>query len=364
MSGRGGSVLLVALAATASLLVSAPAVVEVETPPPAPVAAPAPPPPLPSLSFDELVSRTESVVVNIDAHRGWSGVAGTGIVLTPDGVTLTNHHVVSGATEITAVSPATGLIYDVAVTGYDRTRDIAVLQLGAARDLPVADLAEALPEVGSPVTAFGNADGGGVVVAAPGTVVAHDRDVVVRDSTDGSRHRLTGMLQTDAAIRPGDSGGPLVDAFGVVVGVNTAGSVYRDEAEIIGIETGDSPEAYAVPISEALDVLEQVRSGVGSDTVHVGPTPHLGVSVTTARSDNGARGAEILWVSYDSPAYHAGLETGSVIVDFNGTPVSSTADLEDALGRLRPGDQVRVEWIDETGASHSTDLTLETGPVR
>jgi S1-C subfamily serine protease len=364
VTGRGGSMLLVALAATASLLVSAPAVVEVEAPPPAPVAAPAPPP-VASLPFDELAARTESVVVNIDAHRGWSGVAGTGIVLTPDGVTLTNHHVVSGATEITAVSPATGLIYDVAVTGYDRTRDIAVLQLGAAQDLPVAALSDTPPDVGSTVTAFGNADGGGVVVAAPGTVVAHDRNVVVRDSTDGSHHRLTGMLQTDAAIRPGDSGGPLVDASGVVVGVNTAGSVYRDQAETIGVETGDSPpEAYAVPISEALDVLEQVRSGVGSDTVHVGPTPHLGVSVTTARSDGNDRGAEILWVSYDSPAYHAGLETGSVIVTFDRAPVSSTTDLEEALGRLRPGDQVRVEWIDETGASHSTDLTLETGPVR
>ncbi|MEE2061650.1 S1C family serine protease [Rhodococcus artemisiae] len=364
MTGRSGSTLLVALAATASLLVSAPAVVEVGTPPPAPVAAPAPPPPSP-LSFEELATRTESVVVNIDARRGWSGVAGTGIVLTPDGVTLTNHHVVSGATEITAVSPATGLIYDVAVTGYDPTRDIAVLQLGAAHDLPVATLADTPPEVGSLVTAFGNADGGGVVVAAPGTVVAHDRNVVVRDSTDGSRHRLTGMLQTDAAIRPGDSGGPLVDAFGVVVGVNTAGSVYRDQTETIGIDTSnESPEAYAVPIGEALDVLEQVRSGVGSDTVHVGPTPHLGVSVTTARSDGGDRGAEVLWVSYGSPAYRSGLEPGFVIVAFDGVPVSSTNDLEEALRRHRPGDRVRVEWIDEAGVTGSTDLTLESGPVR
>ena len=103
MSGRGGSVLLVALATTASLVASAPALVDVMLPPPPP--APVAPPPTP-LTADELTARTLPVVVTIDASAGWTGMTGTGIVISPDGTVVTNHHVVSGATDISAVSGA------------------------------------------------------------------------------------------------------------------------------------------------------------------------------------------------------------------------------------------------------------------
>lgn len=361
MSGRGRALLLLVAAATASLLASAPELAETAPPAPPPAAgtlAPERPPPPPP---EELAARTAAAVVTIAADHGWTGVAGTGIVLTPDGSALTNHHVVSGATEITAVSPATGLIYDVEVTGYDRDRDIAVLQLGGAHDLPVAVLADAPPAVGSPVVAFGNADGAGVVVAAPGTLLAVGRSVSVRDSADGSRHRLTGMLQTDTAIRPGDSGGPLVDAYGAVVGVNTAGAVARDDTDT-GADT--APEAYAVPIAEALAVVDQVRTGTGAGSVHVGPTPRLGVEVTTVRLDGDRRAVRVLWVSYGTPAYRAGLESGDVVVAFDGTAVSSTRELEALLAGRRPGESVRLDWHDGDGVPHTAEVVLEAGPVR
>ncbi|MBF0660553.1 trypsin-like peptidase domain-containing protein [Rhodococcus sp. (in: high G+C Gram-positive bacteria)] len=357
MRRRGGSVLVVAFAAATSLLASAPEAVEIALPPPPP---PIPAPPPTPLAPDELAARTVPVVVTIDASRGWTGTSGTGIVLTPDGTVLTNHHVVSGATDITAVSAATGLIYDVDVIGYDSARDIAVLQLGTANGLPAAPVADALPPAGTPVTAFGNADGGGVVIAAPGTVIAADRSVMVRDSTEGSRKRLTGMLQTDTPIRPGDSGGPLVDHYGAVVGVNTAGAIEREQQE----PSESAPEAYAVPIAEALAVVEQVRTGVGTDTVHVGPTPRLGLGVTTARADGADRGAEVLWVSFDTPAYRAGLEAGDVVVSFGGDTVSSTTDLEQRLRTRKPGDTVRIEWLDGDGRSRTADVVLEDGPAR
>ena len=357
MSGRGGSVLLVALATTASLVASAPVLIDVALPPPPP--APVAPPPVP-LAADELAARTLPVVVTIDATAGWTGITGTGIVLTPDGTVLTNHHVVSGATDISAVSGATGLIYDAEVLGYDRERDLAVLQLGTAGDLPVATLAEDLPPVGAPVTAFGNSEGGGVVVATPGTIVEFDRNVVVRDSTDGSRHRLTGMIRTDAPIRPGDSGGPLVDDYGTVVGINTAGAVQRNT----DTTPETSPEAYAVPITEALAVVDQVRSGVSDGSVHVGPTPRLGASVTTVRADGREVGAEVLWVSYGSPAYRAGLDVGDVVVSFAGEPVPSTSGLEELLLRRRPGDVVTIEWTTEDGGKRSAEIVLESGPAR
>lgn len=357
MTARGRSVLLVALAAAASMLTSAPATIDV-IPPPPPAVAPAPPPPV--LAAEELVAHTVPIVVTIDASFGWTGVTGTGIVLSPDGTVLTNHHVVSGATDITAVSPATGLIYDVEVLGYDSDRDLAVLRLGAANDLPAAVLSETLPLVGTKVTAFGNSEGGGVVVHTPGTIVALDRNVVVRDSTDGSRHRLTGMMQVDAAIRPGDSGGPLVDEYGVVVGINTAGSIRRDDAGPVSSEA----EAYAVPITEAATFVEQVRSGVGSESVHVGPTPRLGASVMTARTEGREIGAEVLWVSYDSPAYRAGLDVGDVVISFDGKPIPSTSVLERLLLQRRPGDVVIIEWTNEQGEFRSAEVTLESGPAR
>lgn len=363
MTTRGAALLLVAVATTASMLVSAPPVTDDPLPPqPLPAAAPVAPPPTPPAA-DEIAARIESAIVLIDARHGWTGVAGTGVVLTSDGSVVTNHHVVSGATDIDAVSPATGLIYDVDVLGYDRTRDIAVLRLGAAHDLPVVAVADIPPGIGAPVTAFGNADGGGIVVAAPGTVVAHDRSVLVRDSADGSRHRLTGMLQTDAAIRPGDSGGPLVDAYGAVVGINTAGAVDSDDAT--GETVSDTPyEAYAVPIADALEVVDQVRRGVSTDTVHVGPTPRLGIDVTTARADGQNRGAEILWVSYGTPAYGIGLESGDVVIAFDDTPVTSTADLDKLLSRRSPGDRIRIDWQDRSGALHTAEVVLDAGPVR
>ncbi|MEU5840672.1 trypsin-like peptidase domain-containing protein [Rhodococcus sp. NPDC047139] len=357
MSGRTGSVLLVALATTASLVASAPALVDIPLPPPPP--APVAPPPIP-LAADELAARTVPVVVTIDASAGWTGVTGTGIVLSPDGTVLTNHHVVSGATDIRAVSGADGLVYDVEVLGYDRERDLAVLQLATARDLPVATVANSPPPVGTRVTAFGNSEGGGVVVATPGTIVEFDRNVVVRDAADGSRHRLTGMIRTDAPIRPGDSGGPLVDDYGTVVGINTAGAVQRNTDS----SPDTTPEAYAVPIAEAITVVDQVRSGVSDGSVHVGPTPRLGASVTTRRADGQDRGAEVLWVSFDGPAHQVGLDAGDVVVSFDGELVSSTSELEELLMRRRPGDAVSIEWTTESGEKRSAEVILEPGPAR
>ena len=108
--------------------------------------------------------------------------------------------------------------------------------------------------------------------------------------------------------------------------------------------------------------------GVSDGSVHVGPTPRLGVSVTTSRSGGGSEskevGVEVLWVVYGTPAYDAGLEIGHVIVAFDRQPVTSTAELEDLLLHRSPGDTVHVEWLDETGRSRGADVTLDTGPAR
>ena len=354
---RVATVLAVATAVIGSLLLSAPPVREPGTPA-ATVAQPAAPPPPPPvvLTPTEVEATVIPAIVTLVADSGLVETAGTGIVLTPDGVVLTNHHVIDGALDISAVSLGNGAEYVADVLGYDSSRDVAVLRLQGAGDLPVATLAkDTAIGIGDPVTAVGNAEGGGVPVAARGFVTDVEQTITARSSTDGSRNRLNGLIQIDAAVRPGDSGGPLVDATAAVIGVNTAGNADSDPAKPAPAQ----PKSYAVPIDTAMTIADQVRAGTTSATVHIGDTPLLGISVT-----DDDRGAEVLWVSIGTPADDAGIEIGDVITEFDGTPVRSSDDLSERMIARHPGDEVAVRWFDETGRQRSTTIVLEEGPPR
>ncbi|MFE7418605.1 S1C family serine protease [Rhodococcus sp. NPDC057529] len=354
---RAATVLAVATAVIGSLLLSAPTVRESGLPA-ATVAQPAPPAPPPPvvLTPEEVEARVIPAIVTLVADSGLVETAGTGIVLTPDGVVLTNHHVIDGALDISAVSLGNGAAYVADVLGYDSSRDIAVLRLQGAGDLPAATLAKnTAVGIGDPVTAVGNAEGGGVPVAARGFVTDLGQAITARSSTDGSRNRLNGLIQIDAAVRPGDSGGPLVDATAAVIGVNTAGNADSDPTKPAPAQ----PRSYAVPIDTAMTIVDQVRAGTASATVHIGDTPLLGISVT----DN-ARGAEVLWISIGTPADDAGIEIGDVVTEFDGIPIRSSDDLSGLMIARHPGDAVEVRWLDEAGRARSTTIVLEKGPPR
>ncbi|QSE91229.1 trypsin-like peptidase domain-containing protein [Rhodococcus pseudokoreensis] len=354
---RAATVLAVATAVIGSLLLSAPTVRESGLTA-ATVAQPAPPPPPPPvvLSPEEVEARVVPAIVTLVADSGLVETAGTGIVLTPDGVVLTNHHVIDGALDISAVSLGNGAEYVADVLGYDSSRDIAVLRLQGAGDLPAATLAkDTAIGIGDPVTAVGNAEGGGVPVAARGFVTDLGQAITARSSTDGSRNRLNGLIQIDAAVRPGDSGGPLVDATAAVIGVNTAGNADSDPTKPAPAQ----PRSYAVPIDTAMTIVDQVRAGTASATVHIGDTPLLGISVT-----DDARGAEVLWVSIDSPADDAGIEIGDIVTEFDGIPIRSSDDLSGLMIARHPGDAVELRWLDEAGSARSTKIVLEKGPPR
>lgn len=354
---RAATVLAVATAVIGSLLLSAPTVRE-PGPPAATVAQPAPPPPPPAvvLAPEELEARIIPAIVALVADSGLVETAGTGIVLTPDGVVLTNHHVIDGALDISAVSLGNGAEYVADVLGYDSSRDIAVLRLQGAGDLPAATLAkDTAVGIGDAVTAVGNAEGGGVPVAARGFVTDLGQAITARSSTDGSRNRLNGLIQIDAAVRPGDSGGPLVDATAAVIGVNTAGNADSDPTKPAPAQ----PRSYAVPIDTAITIVDQVRAGTTSATVHIGDTPLLGISVT-----DDARGAEVIWVSIGTPADKVGIEIGDVVTEFDGIPIRSSDDLSELMIARHPGDAVEVRWLDETGSARSTTIVLGEGPPR
>jgi S1-C subfamily serine protease len=301
-------------------------------------------------------------LVDINTTVGYSGSrgAGTGIVLSADGLVLTNHHVVAGATAISVTDVGNGQTYDATVLGFDSTHDVAVLRLKDASGLTAAPLGSTSVSVGDAVIAVGNAGGvGGTPSAVAGTVRAVDQSITVQDESDGSPHRLTGLIQFDAAIQPGDSGGALVDSAGTVVGVVTAGSV--------GGTSSDSTTAidgFAIPINRARSIAQQIIHGHSSATVHIGATGFLGVQ-GSSRSPQGtaAAGVQVAGVVPGSPAEQAGLQPGDVLTAVDGRAVTSLAALRTALAPHHPGDTVTVAWTDQNGQNHTTRVRLGSGPV-
>jgi S1-C subfamily serine protease len=290
----------------------------------------------------------------------------TGIVLTSSGEVLTNNHVVERASGISATDVGNGKTYKATVVGYDRSHDIAVLQLSGASGLQTVSIGDSSTvSVGDAVVAIGNAGGtGGTPSAAGGSVIALDRHIVA-DGVGGSEP-LSGLIEVNAAVQPGDSGGPLVDSSGKAVGIDTAAS-----ARFAFRGTG-SGRGYAVPIDQALAIAKQIESGASSATVHVGPTAFLGVALATSQVQgaNGlggqggsTSGATVAGVLPGAPAAKAGLQAGDVITSLDGRRVDSASTLTSLVGRRRPGDRVQVVWTDQSGKTHTATVTLATRPA-
>jgi S1-C subfamily serine protease len=296
--------------------------------------------------------------VVIDTNLAYQGeqAAGTGVVLTSSGEVLTNNHVIRGATTIKVVVPATGRSYTASVVGYDVSEDVALLQASGASNLKTASLGNSSTvklDVGQAVTAVGNAGGTGRLTSASGTVTGLARAITVNNDQGGSE-RLTGLIETNAAVRPGDSGGPLLNAGGQVVGMDTAASVGY------GGQQSATHHGYAIPITKALSIAEQIQSGDVSATVHVGGTAFLGVEVA-ANSYEGS-GAVVASVVPGSPAEAAGLIPDDLITSFGGHAISSPAGLTAIVMTQQPGTPISATYVDQTGAAQTTTVTLASGP--
>ncbi|MBF6174535.1 S1C family serine protease [Nocardia blacklockiae] len=305
--------------------------------------------------LDEAAQNVVSGIVTINTELGLQGGggAGTGIVLTSDGEVLTNNHVVEGATRIEATSLGNGKTYQASVVGYDRTNDLAVLRLSGASGLPTAPLGDSdKVSVGDEIVGVGNAGGTGRPTAASGKVTALNRSITASDESSGSSEQLTGLIQVQANIQPGDSGGPLVDSSGKVVGVNTAAS----QGFRLGAGGG---QGFAIPINKALSIAEQIQAGTASNTVHIGPTAFLGLTVSDA---NGA-GALVRNIVRGGPADELGLTSGSVITAIDGDRIDSANTLIATMDKHHPGDNVNITWTDGTGRTQTAKAELAEGPV-
>ena len=256
-------------------------------------------------------------VVNLRVGRGPRAGGGSGVLFTPDGFLLTNHHVVQGH-DTTRVRLADGTELAGRVVGNDPWTDLAVVRVDASA-LPYATLGDSAKlKVGQLAVAIGSPLG------FESTVTAGVISALGRTLRSAAGHLVDNVIQTDAALNPGNSGGPLVDSRGRVVGINTA---MIQPAQGI---------CFAVPVNTAKTILPQllkhgrvVRGYLGLHARQVPVAPDLRAKYVLP----GPTGVEILMLEEDAPAQTGGLWIEDVIVSFGGEPVGSVDDLQRLLTR-------------------------------
>jgi S1-C subfamily serine protease len=273
-------------------------------------------------------------VVRVDtrarAGGGAQGGVGSGIVISPDGLVLTNNHVVGSARDI-RLSNSEGLVTDARVLGVDPDTDLALVRANTDGKLPAATLGDSKRlRRGQLVVAIGNPLGFEFTVTA-GVVSALGRSIRAV-----SGRMIEDVIQTDAALNPGNSGGPLVSSRGEVIGINTA------------VIMGAQNICFAVASNTAQFVLAEIIRhgyvrrafiGVSAQTVPV-PRRHA-----VAAGIENRMGAMLIGLEQDGPASRAGLLSGDVVVALDGKPVSGVDDLIRLLDRDRIGRAVEVEVL-------------------
>jgi len=320
-----------------------------------------------SLTTAQIAAKVDPGLVDVTSTLGYAhaGAAGTGMVLTPSGLVLTNNHVVEGATSLKATDIGNGRTYRAVVIGYDRTHDIALVRLVGASRLKTVTLGDSSKvTAGQRVVALGNAGGrGGKPSVATGRVVDLGQSITANDASAGTSERLSGLIHTNAPIEPGDSGGPLVNTAGQVVAINTAASGPQFRFSSGHPQT----QAFAIPVRQANAILGQIEAGHDTATVHIGATAFLGVQIVPAGGPGSTAapgsGAEVAGVLPDSPSARVGLKARDIIVAVGNHHVTSPSSLQSVMGRYHPGDRVTIRWVDQTGLSHAALLTLASGPA-
>lgn len=305
---------------------------------------------LPAGTVEQVAAKVVPSVVKLETDMGRASEEGSGIILTSDGLILTNNHVVSGAQEggraQTKVTFSDGSTVPFTVVGTDPSSDIAVVRAEGASDLtPIALGSSADLRVGQDVVAIGSPLGLEGTVTT-GIVSALNRPVAAGGDAR-NQNTVLDAIQTDAAINPGNSGGALVNLNGELVGVNSA----------IATMGGDSPMSrsgsiglgFAIPVDQAKRIADQLIS--------TGSASHASLGVQVS-NDTAADGAKIVEVNDGGAAAAAGLPTGVVVTRVDDRPITSADALVAAVRSKAPGDQVTLTYLDSSGRSQNVQVTL------
>jgi serine protease Do len=265
---------------------------------------------------------------------------GSGFIISPDGYIVTNHHVAGGADRI-VVKLNDKREYPAKLVGGDKQSDVALLKIEPDAPLPAVKLGDSGSlKVGQWVFAIG-APFGLERTATQGIVSALARSL--------PNDTYTPFIQTDVAVNPGNSGGPLFDTAGRVVGINS--QIFSRSGGYMGL-------SFAIPINEAMRVVEQLKARGFVERGWLG-IQFQDVTQDLARSFglDKPRGALVAQVTKDSPAEKAGFKTGDVIVSFAGKPIVDSRDLPPLVGATAPGEK-RAVAIVRGGKEHTLEVTL------
>lgn len=312
-----------------------------------------------TVSASTIARLDESIVdINADTASGDGEVAGTGMIITSNGLVLTNNHVIDDTVNIRAQIDGTGTTYQVKVIGYDASDDVALVQLMGASGLPTIPIGDSSKvSVGDAITVLGNALGkGGTPAVVGGTVSVIGTQITASDDS-GDNETLTGMIQVAAAIEPGDSGGPEVNSSGQVIGMTTAGQTSGNPSQ----ETG-STVGFAIPINKAMGIIAEIRSGSGPH-IHIGLAALLGVEISPDQPPDCAgslatTGAWVSSVKANTPVSGTGMAACARITGIGGNTVTNQNDLHNAMEGFVSGQTVTVTWMDASANSHSATITL------
>jgi putative serine protease PepD len=279
-----------------------------------------------------ILARVEPAVVTITTSTG----AGTGMIISPNGLVLTNAHVVGTETPVKVTlfrdkSPRTA-----DVKGYDTVQDVAVVQIRGASGLPTVTLGDSsTTQAGDDVLAIGNAlDLPGGPTVTEGIISATDR--TLPDPTTPES-----LIQTDAAINPGNSGGPLANSDGEVIGMNT----------LVIQQAGSQALAQNIGFAIAINHIKTLLPGLENGLHNPGNT-FLGVGLQDLTPDIATRyqlsvtkGAIVTGVLPGGPADRAGIQDLDAITAFNGQEVTTAADLPRMVRQKNPGDRANLAVV-------------------
>jgi len=314
------------------------------------------------MSIPKLIVKVLPSIVSIDVKSSGEEDQGTGMIITKNGLVVTNNHVIAAAVSsgtITVTRSGSTKALPATLIGTNPIDDVALIRINNISGLQPVTFGDSNGlQVGDAVVAIGNALGlaAGTPTVTSGIVSALGRTVTAGGAT--TSETLNNMIQTDAAINPGNSGGPLLDSAGDVVGMNTA------VAGTLPDGTSAQNIGFAIPDATIESLLKQLKAG--ESVVNHGA--FIGVEITTETPSLKAEyhftvstGAVVMSVISGTGAAAAGVKQGDIIVGINHTSIGGAQDVSSVTSALRPGDVITLHIV--RGSKHlDIKVTLGTEP--